>query len=43
VALYCTTYYYRRVLTLDPGDNRARKWLDETSREVVNAWSFCAD
>jgi len=35
--------YYRRVLTLDPDNETAKRWLDETASEVVKAWSFCAD
>lgn len=35
--------YYRRALALAPGDEQVRARLDETAREVVRAWSFCAD
>jgi hypothetical protein len=35
--------YYRRLLDLSPGDEAARRFSDELAREVVTAWSFCAD
>jgi hypothetical protein len=35
--------YYRRALALAPGDEQVRARLDETTRDVVRAWSFCAD
>ena len=35
--------YYRRVLDRSPRDDRARRFADELTREVVKEWSFCAD
>jgi hypothetical protein len=35
--------YYRRVLDVFPEDEAAGRFSDELAREVVNAWSFCAD
>ena len=35
--------YYRRLLDLSPTDGDATRLSDELTREVVTAWSFCAD
>jgi len=35
--------YYRRLLDLSPTDGDATRLSDELMRDVVTAWSFCAD
>jgi hypothetical protein len=35
--------YYEKVLSINPSNARARRFLEEVTNRTVKSWSFCAD